>query len=235
MRWVVRALLLGVLVGVYLWAARHLDLSWGGLLSGVRGAVEPLGVLGPLLFIAICIGGILAHAPEIVLIAIGGAVFGAFEGFVYGWIGAVLGSTASFLIARYVFRDAIERSLLSRYASLQRLDRRLGENGLVTVLLLRAVLFMAPPLNWVLGATRVRFRDYLAGSALGVAPLLALTVYLADTVTRSASFAELVRDPRVTLPAVLVVGLSVASVLVGQRLFGNPSPSRTDRARGPDG
>jgi len=107
--------------------------------------------------------------PEIILIAIGGLLFGFVKGFIYGWIGVIVGSTGTFLYVRYIMRDAFQKSIESRFHRLQILDARLAEHGFLKVLL-HFVLFMAPPLNWAIGLTKVRFCQYIAGSALGVVP-----------------------------------------------------------------
>ncbi len=69
---------------------------------------------------------------------------------------------------------------------------------------------MAPPLNWALAVTRVRFRHYLAASALGVLPGIGLAVYSADRVVQAGLLA----------PATLVPVLVAASVLAGAALLG---------------
>ena len=65
----------------------------------------------------------------------------------------------------------LERPLLKRILN------RLDERPIRTVFILRILLFLAPPLNYALAMTNVRFRDYLVGSALGlVLPLLIITL-----------------------------------------------------------
>jgi uncharacterized membrane protein YdjX (TVP38/TMEM64 family) len=114
-----------VLVVLAVWANRSLDLSWTGVVESTRTVVEPLGPWGPVAFIAICVGAALIHAPEIAVIALGGVLFGKLRGFVYGWIGGVTGGAVCFLLARYLLRDAVQRSLIQRFGSLERVDMQL--------------------------------------------------------------------------------------------------------------
>src|SRR5689334_17508192 len=183
--------------------------------DGMHALVEAWGPYGPLAFMAVCVAGIFLHVPEIVLVAIGGVVFGTVRGFAYGWIASLVGTTSTFLVVRYAARDHFQRVLDRRFARLRALDQRLERNGFWTVLALRLVLFLAPPLNWALGATRVRLPHYVAGTALGVIPGMAATVFFADTLAHRPPGAPLL-SPRVVLAAVAVM-LALAGVAVASR------------------
>jgi uncharacterized membrane protein YdjX (TVP38/TMEM64 family) len=180
--------------------------------------VQSLGAYGAVAFVGLCVGAVLLHMPEIVLIAIGGVLFGSVNGFLLGWIGSVAGSTCSFLIARYFMQDAVQRALLSRFERIQAIDERLARRGFRTILLLRFVLFMAPPLNWAIGGTRVRLRDYLLGSVLGVVPCIAITSYAADTVAQAGSLSALLK-PDTLLPASLAFVVVAVGALVAWKFF----------------
>src|SRR5262249_23700480 len=149
--------------------------------------VDSAGPYGPLAFIAVCIAGIFLHMPEILLIAAGGMLFEGPQAFTYGWIAAVGGATSTFVIVRYFPPDHLHRSLGTRFAPPRALDERLERNGFLTVLVLRLVLFMAPPLNWALGASRVRLVHYVAGTAIGVIPGVAAAVFFADSIAQPAA------------------------------------------------
>ena len=59
---------------------------------------------------------------------------------------------------------------------------RLETQPIRTIALLRLFLLFSPPLNYALALSRVRFRDYLLGSALGLLPPTVLAVVLFDEV-----------------------------------------------------
>ncbi|NWF73372.1 MAG: TVP38/TMEM64 family protein [Nitrospirae bacterium] len=209
----------GLLVlGGLTWAGASYDLSRHASLEQVRSMVHSLGACGAFAFVGLCVGAVLLHIPEIVLIAIGGVLFGAVNGFLLGWIGSVAGSTCSFLIARYFMRDAVRRALLSRFERIQAIDERLARRGFRTILVLRLVLFMAPPLNWAIGVTRVRVRDYVLGSALGVVPCIAVTSYAADTVAQAGSLSALLTFDTL-LPAAFVFIVATVGALVAWKFF----------------
>jgi uncharacterized membrane protein YdjX (TVP38/TMEM64 family) len=207
-----------LLVGALIWMLRALGLSAYVSLEEIRPMVESMGPYGPLAFVGLCVAGVLLHLPEIVLIAIGGVVFGGVKGFVLGWVGSVAGSTSSFLVARYFLRYAFREAITSRSRRLLTLDERLQRHGFLTVLSLRLVLFMAPPLNWAIGVTRVRFRDYFLGSAIGVIPCTAVTCYAADAISQAGSFSAILM-PGTILPAALAVVFVAASAFAVFRFF----------------
>jgi uncharacterized membrane protein YdjX (TVP38/TMEM64 family) len=207
------------LAGALIWIYSNYDFSKYLNIDEMRAFINFFGRYGPFIFIGLCIAGVFLHLPEIILIALGGLLFGTIKGFIYGWIGVIAGATGTFLCVRYVLRDFFQKSLESRFHRLQVFDERLAEHGFLTVLLLRLVLFVASPLNWAIGLTRVKFCQYFAGSALGVIPGIAIACYFANSVSRLKSRGTLLTWEMV-VPAGLVVALLIISGLSAWRLFG---------------
>ncbi len=207
-----------VVLGILVWAAVHLDLSQYVQIERARFMVDTMGRWGMLVFVGLCIAAVLLHIPEILLIAVGGVLFGGVKGFVLGWVGSTAGSILSFLVARYLMREAVQRVFTSRFKRIRALDERLEQKGFQTVLVLRLVLFMAPPLNWAMGVTRVRFRHYASGSALGVMPCIAVTSYAADSIARAGSFSAAF-TPAILLPAFLALCFVALGSIVALRFF----------------
>ena len=206
------------LAGALLWIYVTRDFSQYMNIDALRMLIDSYSPYGPLVFIGLCIAGVFLHLPEIILIALGGLLFGTVRGFIYGWIGVIAGSTGTFLCVRYLMRDAFQKSLEGRFHRLQAFDERLAEHGFLTVLLLRLVLFVAPPLNWAIGLTRVQFRPYIAGSALGVLPGIAIACYFADSIAHVKS-TETLLTLKMAVPAGLVVALLIVSGVSAWRLF----------------
>lgn len=203
-------------VAVFVVAASWLDLSSYLTVDGMRALVARSEPYGPLVFMGMCIAGILLHMPEIIFIALGGIVFGPLLGFLYGWTASVVGTTLSFCIARYVLRTSVERSLAQgRFARLRQLDQRLFRHGFRTVLVLRLLLFLAPPLNWALGVSAVRLGHYVAATALGVVPGITLTVLSAGEIAEYGVRA-LVR-PQAAIPIALALAFFAVAAYVSRR------------------
>jgi uncharacterized membrane protein YdjX (TVP38/TMEM64 family) len=123
------------------------------------------GFWAPLVFMVIYAMGVCMFVPGTVLGALGAIIFGAYWGFVYVWVGAMLGASAAFFIGRYLGRE-FTASLIGD--KLKRYDDAIERNGFATVLYLRLVYFPFTPMNFGMGLTKVRFWDYLLGTGLGI-------------------------------------------------------------------
>jgi len=139
--------------------------------SAVQGEPSaPLWVLGVYVLAS------LAAMPITVLIVVTALVFGPAAGFAYALTGSLLASGVTFALGRTLGRDTVRRLAGAR---LNELSRRLGNGGVLAVLVLRLVP-VAPftLVNLVAGATHLRARDFLLGTALGMIPgILAVTVF----------------------------------------------------------
>ena len=127
--------------------------------------LESAGLWAPLMFVIIYVVGVCLFLPGTLLTALGAAIFGPYWGFLYVWTGAMIGSGLAFLIGRYLGRD-FAASLIGD--KLQRFDDAIERNGFATVLYLRLMYFPFTPMNFGMGLTKVRFWDYLSGTALGI-------------------------------------------------------------------
>jgi uncharacterized membrane protein YdjX (TVP38/TMEM64 family) len=216
-----RVVLVALLIAALAGGGHLLGLARFTTLAGMRGLVDSYGAWGPAAFVAVSAAGVLFHLPELVFVALGSALFGPARGIAYGWTASVLGASASFLLARYVLQDVVQRSLVGRAPWLARLDERLARHGFSTVLVLRVLLCMAPPLNWALALTRVRFRHYLAASALGVLPGIGLAVYSADRVVQAGTATGLLA-PASLVPVLVAVAALGSAAAIGRRVLGPP-------------
>jgi len=213
--------LIGILfIGIAAWVSTAFDLIGLFSLDRMTGFVNSLGAFGPVAFICLCIAGVFLHVPEFLVIALGGVIFGGVKGFFYGWIGALTGSAATFLCMRYFMRDTVQASLNGKFKRLDALDARFAEQGFQTVLMLRLILFMAPPMNWLIALTRVQFLQYITASALGLIPGVAVICYCASTIVKARSFSD-VLTPDFLLPFALLGALVLASTLAARRLLGS--------------
>ena len=70
------------------------------------------------------------------------------------------------MIGRHDQRRDFAAALIGR--RLKAFDDAIGRNGFATVLYMRLLYFPFTPMNFGMGLTQVRFRDYLAGTAIGI-------------------------------------------------------------------
>ena len=127
--------------------------------------LETAGYWAPVLFMLIYTVGVCIFLPGTLLTGLGAAIFGAYWGFLYVWIGAMLGASAAFFIGRTLGREFAASLIGDR---LKKYDDAIERNGFATVLYLRLVYFPFTPMNFGMGLTRVHFKDYFFGTGLGI-------------------------------------------------------------------
>jgi len=175
--------------------------------------VKGLGVWGPVAFIAGYVVAAVLFIPGSLLTLAGGAIFGLTKGVMIVFLAAVLGSSAAFLVSRYVARSSIERRLAgnARFAAM---DRAVGAQGRKIVFLLRlSPVFPFTLLNYGLGLTNVRFVDYVIAS-IGMLPGTLLYVYYGKVIGDVAALAggtAMEKGPADY--AILILGLAATIVV----------------------
>jgi len=133
--------------------------------EALGGLLDAAGLWAPLIFILVYAAGVCLFVPGTLLTGLGAAIFGAYWGFVYVWIGAMAGASAAFFIGRTLGRE-FAASLIG--GKLQKFDDAIQRNGFAAVLYLRLVYFPFTPMNFGMGLTKVRFWDYFFGTGLGI-------------------------------------------------------------------
>ena len=123
------------------------------------------GWWAPLLYILVYAAGVCLFIPGTLLTGLGAAIFGPYWGFLWVWIGAMLGAAGAFVIGRTLGREFAASLIGDR---LKKYDEAIERNGFATVLYLRLVYFPFTPMNFGMGLTRVRFVDYISGTGLGI-------------------------------------------------------------------
>ena len=133
-RWktVLKVLAALAVLAAMLWLGRQ----GGAYVPAFREWVEGLGFWGPLVFVLGYALATVAFLPGSLLTLAAGAVFGIGMGTLWATCGALLGSSASFLIARYAARGWVEKKIEGR-PRFQAVDRAVGREGMKVVALLR--------------------------------------------------------------------------------------------------
>ena len=105
-------------------------------------------------------------------------LFGIAAGTLISWVGECVGAALGFWLLRYLFGDYARR-LLASGNWLQYLNRLNSGSGFKLMLTARAIPYMPSGLITALGAvSTMRFRDYIAATAIGKLPSVWLEVAL---------------------------------------------------------
>ena len=128
---------------------------------------------GQSLFVLVYTMGVL-FLPATPFTIAGAVIFGKFHGMLYNLAADTLGASISFYLGRY-FLHGIARGFLE--TRMPWLDRKATEDGFSVIFYLRIFWFPFIVLNYAAGATRIRFRDYLLGTVLGLLPPVFIFTY----------------------------------------------------------
>src|SRR5215469_16773162 len=145
--------------------------AWGPVVYGAAYAVACLVLPGSLITLA------------------AGSLFGVVVGTAVVSAASVTGASLAFWLGRTLARGLIERRLADN-PRFRALDQAVAAGGFKIVLLTRlSPLFPFTLLNYAFGLTKVRFRDYVLASWVGIVPGTVMYVYLGSTVSALADIA----------------------------------------------
>ena len=175
------------------------------LLRSFQGWVAGLGPLGWVLYAIVYAVSCVLFVPGSILTLGAGAIYGLGTGAAVVLVGATLGSTLSFLLAKTVMRKRIER-MTAGNAKFQALDRAIAKEGAKIVFLVRlAPVFPFTYINYAFGLTGVKTLPYVVASFFGMIPGTFAYVYLGSAAAGAAS-----GEADTTKKIVQIVGAAVA-------------------------
>lgn len=153
-------------------------------LDHIRQTIEAAGAWGYLMYFVFFVLGELMHVFGLIFVAAGVFAYGKIQGYILALTAGTLAVCVSFLLMRKIggraFSD-IKRPWV------QRILARLDQKPIRSVILLRIFLILHPSLNYLLALTRIRFRDYLVGSAIGLVIPLGVFVIFFDWIIKIAN------------------------------------------------
>jgi uncharacterized membrane protein YdjX (TVP38/TMEM64 family) len=160
-----KALFLGLFIVAAIVLIRYSPVKDALTAEALDTFLQSAGFWAPLVYVLVYAVGICLFIPGTLLTGLGAAIFGPYRGFLWAWIGAMIGSAGAFVIGRTLGREFAASLIGDR---LKKYDEAIERNGFATVLYLRLVYFPFTPMNFGMGLTRIQFRDYLAGTGLGI-------------------------------------------------------------------
>ena len=174
-------------VDLVVMALRRFGSSFG-LLAAIGGLTLALTLAVPLMFLT--------------LVAL--AAYGPLAGSACVLTGALLGAAASYGLGRFLGREVIERLAGAR---VNQLSRRLASRGLLAVIAIRMVP-VAPfaVVNMVAGASHIRLRDLLLGTAIGITPGTLVMALFVEQITAA------LRNPTPLTFALIALTLGLVAI-----------------------
>jgi phospholipase D1/2 len=204
-------LLVLALAAAWRWTPLGEWLEPRAMADALTGALH--GPWGPVLTVAGFVGGSLLAIPVTLLILVAALVYGPALGALLAMAGSMAAALATYGIGQYLGRASVER--LSG-GSVHRLSERLARRGILTVVAVR-IIPVAPftVINLFAGASRIRLRDYVIGTLIGMMPGVAAMAVFAEGILALLRNAGLRHFLVVALALAFIVGLT----LLARRLF----------------
>jgi phospholipase D1/2 len=176
----------------------------------------------PLFFVAAYILGSFVMFPITLLSALGATVFPPLKAVAISFTGTMVSAALHHILATRWLKDHVRKAL---GPTRKKVDEALGDRSVTTIALIRMVP-LAPfaLVNLAAGSLGVRFRDFMLGTAIGLAPGITVVCLFGRQVR---SFWQ---EPRL-MPVLVVVGITVVWLVfswVLQRWISHrkPSPGR---------
>lgn len=157
--------------------------------------IDDLGPWAPVLFIGLYVAAAITLAPAFLLTVAAGALWGVWSGSAIVFVGATLGASAAYAIARRLAEMRWMRWLSQdpRVASVR--IAVAGEGAWIQFLLRLSPLVPFNLLNYALGFSGVQYRDFLVAS-VGMIPAIVMYTYYGKVVGDVAALAAGVAPPR---------------------------------------
>ena len=145
-------------------------------IENVQDTIKSLGILAPVLFIAVYAVSPMFFVPIIPLSITGGILFGPILGTVYSVIGATIGGCLAFLAGRYLMKDFIDKKLSFKNTFMK---QRSESDGWRFVIIARITpIFPFGAQNYLFGVTNISLRTFFWASFIGLLPGTFAYVYL---------------------------------------------------------
>lgn len=203
-------------VGAVVVAALGYGVYTGQVTAGLLWAIETLQAAGPMGAVAFILLYALATVlalPGGILTIAAGFLYGPIAGFAVAVVSSNLGASAAFWLGRTALRERVSGWVKDspRFVAL---DRALEDGGYKLAMLIRmSPLFPFNLVNYALGLTKMQYRHYLLGGAVGMAPGTFLYVSVGAGIGELSQLTSGATDTGVGGKVLLVVGI-VATVAV---------------------
>ena len=143
--------------------------------------IENTGVFGLILFTVVYVIGTLMNIPGMIFLFVLFLVYDGVGGFVIGYATTLLSMVSHFYFTRFFVGEPLAEI---KHPFVRKQLGLLKQHPLKTVISLRLLLFISPPVNYALAFSPVKSKHFLLGSMLAMPVNLtlnfALTIYAKD-------------------------------------------------------
>lgn len=138
-------------------------------LDDMRRYILSYGKFSSLIFILIySLKPVLLVVPTSLLSILAGNIYGPYKAVLMSMIGCFGSGTVAFFLARFLGRSFVDKILKGKAMTL---DDSIEKHGFKIMALMRlAVIFPYDPLSYAAGLSKMRYRDFILGTLVGIFP-----------------------------------------------------------------
>jgi len=153
--------------------------------EGLRQFILAYGLWAPITSIALMtLQSAVPLVPGIAITITNAWIFGWYYGALYSWMGALLGATLDFGIARWYGRPVIQRFISPKYLCLT--DKFFHRHGILAVFITRLTpIIPFKVVSYGAGLTALSLSEYILATGVGQTPAIILYSILGQNLTRS--------------------------------------------------
>lgn len=138
----------------------------------IRDYINSFKIFAPIVYIVMFAIVPLTFFPDSILAISSGLIFGFYKGYIYTTIGALLGGSIAFFLARYIGYDLLKKISNDK---LSKIEKLINANGFYIIFLLRLIpLFPFDIISYGAGLTSVDYKQFLLATLLGTIPGIAV-------------------------------------------------------------
>lgn len=140
--------------------------------------------------------------PTWVLSVLAGNLYGAYMGTILNMFCCFTSATVGFYLARYLGKPFVDKILKGKVI---KLDDGIEKHGFIIMLLMRlSCVFPYDGLSYASGLTKMKYRDFILGTVLGVFPEMVAYAFMGENVRNPLS-------TKFILPILLVILVALIS------------------------
>jgi uncharacterized membrane protein YdjX (TVP38/TMEM64 family) len=201
---VISFIVLVVVIATAWFVVENMDLR-EGITALSRGQVSKVGVSTPLVFILSYIALIVSLVPSAPLNVAAGILFGPLLGTMLSWISVMVGGSICFFLAKRFGEGFVSRIVKERSKTLDKYNSIIENDGFELILLFRIIpFFPIAGFNYMFGLTKMKYKTYFWGSAIGTIPGIFILTFFGNTL---ANFSWL----KVAASIAMLLGMVLAS------------------------
>jgi uncharacterized membrane protein YdjX (TVP38/TMEM64 family) len=140
--------------------------SFFGSQEAIRDFVSQFGIFSPLVFVIIqALQVIVTPFSHYAVSIAGGFIFGTWQGFIYNWIGRVIGTAIAFYLARFLGRKMIKHVV--KPETIKKYDHYLDKGKVLLFLAYFLPVFPDDELSYLAGLSAIKARVFLPLMVIG--------------------------------------------------------------------